>query len=48
MIKEDGEEATKKFVKEHYNIPDGINDWKQIDMFAKKEQMRRNEEFKKS
>ena len=45
MIKTDGEEETKAFVKQHFNIPDHIEDWEIIDQMAKRIQKERNKEW---
>ena len=45
MIKTDGEEETKAYVKKHYNIPEHINDWKTIDDMAYASQKKQNDEW---
>ena len=42
MVKTDGEEATKQYVREHYGIPDTVKSWKEIDMMAEKIQHEQN------
>ena len=42
LIEADGEDETKAFVKNHYNIPEHINSWKDIDAYAEKAQRQEN------
>ena len=46
MVKTDGEEATKEFVRGYYNIPDSVTSWKDIDDAAEMKQRQRNEKAK--
>ena len=48
MIKEDGEEKTKAFVRETYGIPDTVEDWKELDDMAERIQKERNEAWRAS
>ena len=42
MAKRDGDEATKAFVKEYYNLPANLHDWKDIDDAAEASQRHQN------
>jgi len=46
LIEQDGEEETKAFVKNHYNIPDNVNSWAEIDAIAYAQEKRENKERK--
>ena len=36
MVKWDGDEETKTYVREHYGIPESVKDWKDIDDMAER------------
>ena len=42
LVKTDGEEATKAFVRQQYGIPDTVTDWKDIDDMAEAKQKEMN------
>ena len=46
MIMFDGDAETKEYVKNHYGIPDHINDWPTIDDMAEQIQKERNEAWR--
>ena len=44
MAETDGEEETKRFIKEHYGLDDSLDSWKDIDDAAEKAQAVLNEQ----
>ena len=43
LIKFDGDEETKAFIKEYYGLPESLTDWKDIEDAAEKAQAVLNE-----
>lgn len=48
MALTDGDEETKAYVKNHYGIPDSVNDWPTIDDMAEEIQRQRNAKWHQS
>lgn len=44
LVEQDGEEATKEFIRGYYGIPDSVTSWKDLDDAAEMKQRQMNEQ----